>query len=228
MLKVENLCVQVTDDSKKEILKGVNLEIRDGETHVLLGPNGAGKSCLVMTIMGIPIYEIKRGEIFFDNEDITTLSIDERARLGIGLTFQNPPEIRGVKLGDLISLCKGDSVPDFLDKGLENRDVNIGFSGGERKKSELVQVFAMKPKLVILDEIDSGVDIESMELLGKEINSFIKNRSCLIITHQGYILKYIHSDIAHILLNGRIVHSGPPDEVLSKIRKTGFGGNKDD
>lgn len=225
MLKVEDLWVRVADNDngKKEILKGVNLRIRDGETHVLLGPNGSGKSCLVMTVMGIPIYKVERGKILFDDKDITTLSIDERARLGIGLAFQNPPEIRGVKLGDLIQLSGGNVEECLqeasLDEAFKNRDVNLGFSGGERKRSELAQLFSMRPRLMLLDEIDSSVDIESLELLGKEINSFIENRSCLIITHQGYILKYIKADIAHTLLNGRIARSGSPDEIFNEIRE---------
>lgn len=178
--------------SDKEILKGVNLEIGDKETHVLLGPNGAGKSSLIMTIMGIPT------------------------------------EIRGVKLGDLIRLCGGSSMPEFMDKEFEIRDVNIGFLGGERKKSELAQLFAIKPGLMLLDEIDSGVDIESLELLGKELNSFISDCSCLIITHQGYILRYIDADMAHVLLDGKIVRSGNPDEILRHIRAVGFGGAKNE
>lgn len=226
MLEVKDLWVSV--GSEKEILKGVNLKIGDKETHVLLGPNGAGKSGLIMTIMGIPTYKVTKGRIRFDGKDITTLPINERAELGIGLAFQNPPEIRGVKLGDLIRLCGGDSIPKFLDKDFEIRDVNIGFSGGERKKSELAQLFAIKPGLMLLDEIDSGVDIESLELLGKELNSFISDRSCLIITHQGYILRYIEADMAHVLLDGKIVRSGNPDEILRQIRAVGFGGAKNE
>lgn len=223
MLNIENLWVS-TDD--KEILKGVELTIGDEETHVLIGPNGAGKSCLAMTIMGIPVYTVGKGEITFDGKDITTLPIHERAKLGIGLAFQNPPVIRGVKLRDIISLHTR-KVNDILTKAylsqeFGSRDINLGFSGGERKRSELAQLFAMEPKLLLLDEIDSGVDIESMELLGKEINSFLSGRSALIITHLGYILNYVRADEAHILLDGKIALSGKPQEVLQKVKQKGF------
>jgi len=162
--------------------------------------------------------------------DMTALPTHERAKLGIGLAFQNPPVIRGVKLRDIISLHT-EKVDDILSKAYLNqefgsRDINLGFSGGERKRSELAQLFAMKPKLLLLDEIDSGVDIESMELLGKEIDSFLSGRSALIITHLGYILNYVRADKAHILLNGKIAHSGKPEEILEKVEETGFRGCK--
>jgi Fe-S cluster assembly ATP-binding protein len=223
MLMIENLWIST---GEKEILKGIELTVGDGETHVLIGPNGAGKSCLAMTIMGIPVYTVGKGEITFDGEDITTLPIHERAKLGIGLAFQNPPVIRGVKLRDIISLHTK-KVDDILNKAylsqeFGGRDVNLGFSGGERKRSELAQLFAMEPKLLLLDEIDSGVDIESMELLGKEINSFLSGRSALIITHLGYILNYVRADEAHVLLDGKIALSGKPEEVLKRVKEKGF------
>ncbi len=223
MLKIEDLWVST---GEKEILKGVELTIGDEERHVLIGPNGAGKSCLTMTIMGIPVYTVEKGEITFDSKDITTLPIHERAKLGIGMAFQNPPVIRGVKLRDIISLHtkKVDDVLSraYLSQEFGSREVNLGFSGGERRRSELAQLFAMEPKLLLLDEIDSGVDIESMELLGKEINSFLSGRSALIITHLGYILNYVRADEAHILLDGKITFSGKPDEVLEKVKEKGF------
>ncbi len=223
MLKVKDLRVST---GEKRILQGVELTIGDNEVHVLIGPNGAGKSCLAMTIMGIPLYKIDRGKITFDGKDITTLPIHERANLGIGLAFQNPPVVRGVKLRDLISLHKGevDGILSkaYLSQGFGDRDVNLGFSGGERKRSELAQLFAMEPKLLLLDEIDSGMDIESLELLGKEINSFLSARSALIITHLGYILRYIKADKAHILVNGKITLSGGPEEILERVRQKGF------
>lgn len=225
MLEIRDLWVSV---GKKKILKGINLDIGDRETHVLLGPNGAGKSCLIMTIMGIPTYKVTKGRICFDGNDITTLPINERAELGIGLAFQNPPEIRGVKLGDLLHLHGEGSIPKFLDQNFEDRDVNIGFSGGERKRSELAQLFAMKPGLMLLDEIDSGVDIESLELLGKELKSFMLDRSSIIITHQGHILRYIEADMAHVLLNGKIFRSGNPKAILNDINLRGFGGLKNE
>ena len=228
MLEVKDLWVGVNG---KEILKGVDLAIEDKGKHVLFGPNGAGKSCLAMTIMGIPTYRIIKGSIFFNGKEITSLSINERAAIGIGLAFQNPPVIRGVKLGDFLTLCGGDVdkhlEKSFLDRSFKDRDLNLGFSGGERKRSELAQLFAMEPDLMLLDEIDSGVDIESLEILGKKLNSFLSEHSSLIITHHGYILKYLKPDVAHVLVNGGIVRSGDFGEILHEIEEKGFGGNKD-
>lgn len=228
MLEVKDLWVGVDG---KEILKGVDLVIGDRGKHVLFGPNGVGKSCLAMTIMGIPTYRITKGNIFFNGKDVTTLPINERAALGIGMAFQNPPAIRGVKLGDFLTLCGGDVdkhlEKSFLDRSFKDRDLNLGFSGGERKRSELAQLFAMEPELMLLDEIDSGVDINSLGILGKELNSFLSERSSLIITHHGYILKYLKPDMAHVLLNGRIVRSGDFNEILHEIEGNGFEGNKD-
>ncbi len=225
-LRVSDLWVGVDG---KDILKGVNLEIKKGERHVLFGPNGAGKSCLVETIMGIPAYKVKKGRIVFDGRDITGLPINERARLGIGLAFQNPPELMGVRLGELIRLCGGDEWNlrmAFLGEEFKDRYVNFGFSGGERKRSEIAQLFAMKPKLVLLDEIDSGVDVDSLEAIGRALDDFLSGRSSLIITHQGHILNYLTADVAHVLIDGRIVRSGGPKEILTEIRRRGFDGIK--
>lgn len=228
MLEVKDLWVGVDG---KEILKGVDLVIEDRGKHVLFGPNGVGKSCLAMTIMGIPTYRITKGNIFFNGKNVTTLPTNERAALGIGMAFQNPPAIRGVKLGDFLTLCGGDVdkhfEKSFLDRSFKDRDLNLGFSGGERKRSELAQLFAMESELMLLDEIDSGVDIKSLQILGKELNSFLSERSSLIITHHGYILKYLKPDMAHVLLNGRIVRSGDFNKILHEIEENGFGGNKD-
>ncbi len=228
-LEVKDLRVSVDG---KEILKGVNLTVEEGQVHVLLGPNGAGKSCLVMMLMGIPAYKIEGGKITFDGEEINNLPLDKRAKLGIGLAFQNSPAIRGVKLGDLIRLCDGGEEVDkhimrsSLRTDFKNRDVNLGFSGGEKKRSELAQLFAMKPKLLLLDEVDSGIDVEGLESLGREIDSFVaeNGRSAIMITHLGYILKYVNADIAHVLLDGRIARSGDPEEIIDQIKERGFGG----
>jgi len=231
LLEVKDLHVSVDG---KEILKGVNLTVEEKRVHVLLGPNGVGKSCLLMTIMGIPIYKVDSGKVTFDGEEISNFSIDKRAKRGIGLAFQISPAIRGVKLGDLIRLCGGEEVDKYIMRSslrtcFKNRDVNLGFSGGERKRSELAQLFAMRPKLLLLDEIDSGIDIEGLESLGKEINSFIAETGCssLMITHLGYILRYVNADRAHVLLDGRLVRSGDPEEILDQIKERGFGGAND-
>ena len=226
-LEVKDLQVSVDG---KEILRGVNLTVGGGQVHVLLGPNGAGKSCLVMAVMGIPAYKIDGGKIMVDGEEINDLPLYKRAKLGIGLAFQDSPAIRGVKLGDLIRLCGDGEVDKYIIRSslrtdFKNRDVNLGFSGGEKKRSELAQLFAMKPKLLLLDEIDSGIDIEGLESLGKEIDSFVAEtgRSAIMITHLGYILRYVNADRAHVLLDGRIVRSGDPEEIIDQIKERGFG-----
>ncbi|MBC7110062.1 MAG: ABC transporter ATP-binding protein, partial [Archaeoglobi archaeon] len=184
MLVVEDLRVEV---GGREILKGVDLVIGDGERHVLFGPNGSGKSTLLMTIMGFPNYRVKSGRIEFNGVDITDMPVNERAKLGIALAYQHPPSIRGVRLEDMIKICSGKEEigekerelleklkisPDFL-----KRDVNSGFSGGEVKRSEILQLLLMKPKLAMMDEPDSGVDVENIEVVGNAINELLKGRS---------------------------------------------------
>ncbi|MBW1798157.1 MAG: ATP-binding cassette domain-containing protein, partial [Deltaproteobacteria bacterium] len=170
MLQIEDLQVKLGD---KEILKHIDLEIRPGETHILFGPNGSGKTSLLMTIMGYPQYEVVAGKIVFKGEDITHLPIDERASLGIGMSFQRPPTINGLKTRQMVQLCAKDEVDEedlakqvnfeeFLD-----RDVNAGFSGGEIKRSELLQLMAQAPDLMLFDEPESGVDMENISLVGK-------------------------------------------------------------
>src|SRR3972149_3132823 len=190
MLKIKDLSVAVED---KEIIHDVNLTIQNGETHVLFGPNGAGKSTLLMAIMGFPKYKVTKGSIIFKGKDITGLTLDERARMGIGMSFQRPPVVRGVKTRDMLEAClkkrgDGDEIEklaqaadlnDFLE-----RDINYGFSGGEIKRSELMQLLAQKPELTLLDEPESGVDLVNIALIGKLINELldkespIRNRKC--------------------------------------------------
>lgn len=229
MLVVEDLRVEV---GGREILKGVDLVIGDGERHVLFGPNGSGKSTLLMTIMGFPNYRVKSGRIEFNGVDITDMPVNERAKLGIALAYQHPPSIRGVRLEDMIKICSGKEEigekerelleklkisPDFL-----KRDVNFGFSGGEVKRSEILQLLLMKPKLAMMDEPDSGVDVENIEVVGNAINELLKGRSGLIITHLGYILKYVEVDFGHVMMNGRIACSGDPHKLLSSIISEGY------
>jgi len=207
LLEVKNLTVEI---SGKVILEDVNLEISKGEVHVLFGPNGSGKSSLLMTILGFPAYRVVSGEIWFKGKEITDLPIDERVKLGINVAFQNPPAIRGVKLGGIISHW----IPDQneIDKLLEKvnfpheflkRDVNMGFSGGEIKKAEILQILAQGGDFVMLDEPDSGVDVENLRLIGNVIDEMLRERSGLIITHQGYILRFVNADVAHVLINKR-------------------------
>ncbi len=233
MLEVKDLHVRVEG---KEILKGVSLKIPKGETHVMFGPNGSGKTTLMLAIAGFPGYDVTSGRILLDKKDITNLEINERAKLGLGIAFQNPPEIRGIKLGGMLKICSGKNPKDGFNESEMNlirrfnladfldRDVNLGFSGGERKRAELLQLMFQKPKLLLLDEPDSGVDIESLKRIGKEIQSYVaKTRnSAFVITHQGYILDYLNAKRACVMVDGQIHCSGRPKSILEKIVKSGY------
>ena len=241
LLEISDLEVEVEG---KKILKGVNLNIAEGETHVLLGPNGAGKSTLFMTILGFPKYEVTKGKIIYKGQDITSLETHERIALGLGVTFQNPPAIRGVKLKDLLKIVDKNEYEsnDELDEEVIKlgerlklnehfleRDVNLGFSGGEVKRSELLQLLAQQPDFIMFDEPDSGVDIENVELISKEIISLLdqknenSNKGGLLITHLGYILRFVNATHAHVLIDGKITRTGEPEEIMTDIRKSGFG-----
>jgi Fe-S cluster assembly ATP-binding protein len=225
LLQIKNLTVEV---GGKRVLHKVNLNVKKGETHVLLGPNGSGKTSLLLAILGIPKFKIKNGEIIFKGKDISHYPIDKRIALGIGIGFQNPPVITGVKLKDIMRVCTGGSVDvNKVAKKLNlsaflDRDVNLGFSGGEMKRSEVAQLIAQRPCFVMLDEPDSGVDVENLELVGKEINSLLKGCSGLLITHLGHIMKYVNVDVAHVMIDGRIVCSENPKTVMDLIFKYGY------
>ena len=242
LLEIENLAVEVAG---KRVLENINLSIAEGETHVLLGPNGAGKSTLFLTILGFPNYDVVQGSIKFKGQDITGLSTAERVKLGIGVSFQNPPSIRGVSVGDLLKIESHQDVNEELNPRMRklarklkfsdeflDRDVNLGFSGGEVKRSEILQLLAQMPDFTMFDEPDSGVDIENVELLASEIGTLLdkdkkhgdRKRSGLLITHLGYILNFVNADKAHVLMNGVISCSGNPNEILEDIRKNGFNG----
>jgi len=242
LLEIKDLAVEVEG---KVVLNNINLSIREGETHVLLGPNGAGKSTLFLTVLGFPKYKVIKGSIIFKGEDITNLSTTERVKKGIGVSFQNPPVIRGVSVRDLLKLESGQDVDDPLNERMSelshklkfsdeflDRDVNLGFSGGEVKRSEILQLLAQMPDFTMFDEPDSGVDIENVELLAEELNIILdkdkkpgrRKRGGLLITHLGYILNFVQADKAHILMGGVIACSGNPDEILEDIRKEGFKG----
>lgn len=226
MLEIENLSVEV---SGKRILDDVNLQIPNGEVHVLFGPNGSGKSSLIMTILGFPSFKVISGRIIFDGVDVTDLSINERVNLGINVAFQNPPAIRGVKLGGILNhltpdkekindlLVKLKFPPEFL-----GRDINLGFSGGEIKKSEILQVLAQDGRFIILDEPDSGVDVMNLRILGGVIKERLQGRSALIITHLGVILQYVNAHMAHVLINGTIACSDSPAKILGQILNEGY------
>jgi Fe-S cluster assembly ATP-binding protein len=236
LLEIKQLTVKVDG---KGILYDVNLSIRSGETQVMFGPNGGGKTTLLMAIMGFPRYRVTKGAIFFKGEEITGLSLDERARLGIGMSFQRPPVVRGVKTRDMVAACIKESasqetvsqlaqkvhLSDFLD-----RDINYGFSGGELKRSELLQLLAQSPELALLDEPESGVDLENIALIGQLINDLLekvhpiykRTRSGLIISHTGHILNYVNARTGYVMLNGRIICEADPRDILSTIKKKGY------
>ncbi len=232
MLAIEDLWVSIDG---QEILKGVNLRIPAGETHVLFGKNGSGKSTLLMTLMGFPRYIVRQGSIRLKGQDITHLPTYERARLGLGLAFQRPPTIRGVRTRDLLAACAGGRSYQYLVDLYEfapflEREVNYGFSGGEMKRSELLQLLVQDPAMLLLDEPESGVDLENLQVVGEIINRLLqkdrrrshREKSGLIITHTGFILDYLDADSGYIMLEGKIPCQGNPREILQHLKKFGY------
>ncbi|PXF50386.1 MAG: ABC transporter ATP-binding protein [Candidatus Methanophagaceae archaeon] len=239
MLEIKNLTVQV---GCREILRDLSLNIERGEVHVLFGPNGCGKTTLLMTLLGFPNYKVTRGSVRLKGVEITTLPTNERVRLGLGMSFQHPPEIRGVKLGEMVNIALGrkegeiDSEVVGLARRLNisvaflNRDVNLGFSGGEVKRSEILQLLAQSPDFIMFDEPDSGVDIENIELIGEVMRELLdrnkmpsrREKAGLIITHSGSIMRHLNADRAHVMLDGRIACSGMPDEITRNVMANGF------
>jgi Fe-S cluster assembly ATP-binding protein len=233
ILEVKNLTVNIQG---KTILKNLNFSLKQGESHILFGPNGSGKTTLIGALLGLPVYEIVAGKIFFMGKDITAKGTDERAKLGIVASFQSPPEIAGVKLGNLLKLCLGKKpeenfrqeeqklielfkLTNFLD-----RDINVGFSGGERKRSEILQLIFLRGKLLLLDEPDSGVDVESLKLLASELQNYIERTgsAALLITHKGDIMDYIKAKYGCILLNGNFHCFTHPQRMYEDIKKYGY------
>jgi Fe-S cluster assembly ATP-binding protein len=233
MLEIDDLWVNIDD---QEVLKGINLRVPVGETHILFGKNGSGKSSLLMSIMGFERYKVKQGRITFIGQDITRMPIYERARLGLGLSFQRPPTIRGVKTADVLRVCsRGAVMPEVLAAAYDftqflDREVNYGFSGGELKRSELLQLLAQNPKMVLLDEPESGVDLENLQVVGKIIAHLLqkerrpqaREKSGLIITHTGFIMDYVNADRAYILSGGRLCCQGNPRDLLQDIKNFGY------
>jgi len=235
LLSIENLHVTV---GEREILRGIDLTIMEGETHVLLGPNGHGKSTLLNTIVGLPGYTVTQGRILFKGIDLADLKIDERARLGIGMAFQRPPAVRGVKLRQMIHIAaRKELTPEEMDDlrdrvklaHMLDRDVNMGCSGGEAKRSEMAQVLVQKPDLALFDEPESGVDLDNIAVVGGAINELLKSglvsqrkRSGLIITHTGHILHYVNPDVGHVLFQGRLTCKGNPFDLLDEIARNGY------
>ncbi len=234
LLEIENLTVAIDD---APLLSSVNMTIAAGEIHVVFGPNGTGKSSLIKAIMGLPPYRVVSGDIRFEGKSILHLPIDERARLGIGLAFQQPPVVRDVSLLALakalgIDARKLDEEASKLGMGDHiNRGLNDGFSGGEQKRSELLQLLLQRPKLLLLDEPESGVDVDSLKLLTAVIERLfqrdlpIRERTVggIIVTHTGSVLKHLHATRGYVLVNGRIMCSGAPLDIFDQISENGFG-----
>ncbi|MCK9229378.1 MAG: ABC transporter ATP-binding protein [Syntrophales bacterium] len=243
MLVLEDLKVTLGD---RELLRHINLEIHPGETHILFGPNGSGKTSLLMTIMGYPQYKVAAGRIYFKGEDITHRSIHERARMGIGMSYQRPPSIKGLTTRNIVTICGNNGADvdalaarlnftEFLD-----RDINVGFSGGEIKRSELLQLMAQKPDLVLFDEPESGVDLENIALIGNTVSELLqrdhlpvmgktvkemkegRSRMGLIITHTGFILDYVTADQGQVLYDGILACRSNPIEIFNQIRRVGY------
>lgn len=238
LLEVKNLHVDV---EYKQILHGVNLEIGKGETHVLMGPNGTGKSTLGYALMGNPRYTVREGEIWFDGKNITDEAVNERAKAGIFLSFQNPLEVPGVTLSSFIRNAleqktgKRIRLWDFkkelertmeilqMDPSYAERDLNVGFSGGEKKKAEILQLLMLKPSLAILDETDSGLDVDAVRTVSAGIEEYQKNckGSLLIITHSTKILESLTVDYTHVMVEGKIIETGDAS-LVDKINESGF------
>ncbi len=237
LLQIENLHVAV---GEKELLHGINLTVNTGEAHVLMGVNGAGKSTLLHAIMGNPTYTVTEGRIFFEGTDITDLSVDKRARAGIFLSFQSPVSVSGISTENFIRTAKtavsGESQRLFpfkrllkqrmqdlaMDPAYAERYLNDGFSGGERKKNEILQMRILEPKLAMLDETDSGLDVDAVRVVSQNISDFRNDANAiLIVTHLNQILKFISPQFVHILIDGRIAKEGGP-ELIDTVETKGF------
>ena len=241
MLEVRNLHARIGD---KEILKGIDLVVRDGETHAIMGPNGSGKSTLSAVLVGNPLYEVTEGEAFFDGKDLLAMKPEDRAHEGLFLSFQYPVEIPGVpmnqflkaavnekrkyqglpelKAGEFMKLMREKQKIVQLDNRLANRSVNEGFSGGEKKRNEIFQMAMLEPKLSILDETDSGLDVDAMRIVAEGVNMLRKpDTSCIVITHYDRLLDMIRPDVVHVLYQGRIVKTAGP-ELAGQIQERGY------
>ena len=240
-LKIENLTVSIED---KTILKNFNLEIKSGEIHAIMGPNGTGKSTLSKVIMGDTNYKVESGNIYFDKKNINDLKTDERARLGIFLGYQLPLEIEGVSNADFLRTAMHNKDNNFklydfikkvnktveqlgMSKDMIHRGINQGFSGGERKKNEILQMYMLEPNTIILDEIDSGLDVDSLRIVGENVMKYYNEYkpSILIITHYKRLLDYIKPEFVHIMKNGNIIKTGD-NTLVDMIEEYGYDEKK--
>lgn len=241
-LEIKDLHVSVkTENDLKEILHGVSLTIKDGEVHAIMGPNGSGKSTLAMAVMGHPKYEITSGTILLDGEDIAEMSVDERARAGIFLGMQHPVEVQGVSVSNFLRTAKtaiAGEAPNLrswlsdlrgsmknleMDEKFATRDVNVGFSGGEKKRFEILSMEVLKPQVGILDEIDSGLDIDALRAVSEGINRIKQTgqTGILLITHYTRILQHVIPDFVHVFVDGKIAESGGP-ELGERLEAEGY------
>jgi len=244
-LEIRNLTAQVrpTDESTepKEILKGVNLTINSGETHAIMGPNGSGKSTLSYTLAGHPKYEVTAGEVLLDGENLLDMDVDERAKAGLFLAMQYPIEVPGVSMANFLrtaaTAVRGEApklrewvkevreAQDELviDKAFSERSVNEGFSGGEKKRHEILQLGLLKPKFAVLDETDSGLDVDALRVVSAGINNYKERNDggVLMITHYKRILNYVKPDFVHVFADGKIVTSGGP-ELADQLEEHGY------
>ncbi|RJQ75774.1 Fe-S cluster assembly ATPase SufC [Pseudonocardiaceae bacterium YIM PH 21723] len=231
----------VTEDSSKEILKGVNLTVKSGETHAIMGPNGSGKSTLAYAIAGHPKYTIDSGEVLLDGENVLELSVDERARAGLFLAMQYPVEVPGVSMSNFLrtaaTAVRGEApvlrhwIKEVktalteleIDPSFSERSVNEGFSGGEKKRHEILQLGLLKPKIAILDETDSGLDVDALRVVSEGVNRYKESSETgvLLITHYTRILRYIKPDFVHVFAGGKIVESGGA-ELADKLENEGY------
>jgi Fe-S cluster assembly ATP-binding protein len=241
MFEIKNLHVSVDG---KEIIKGLSLRAAPGEIHAIMGPNGAGKSSLAQALMGHPSFKVK-GSIRLGEEELNGMSADKRAKKGLFLAFQNPEEIEGVKVSNFIRrvlAARGGSAKDLdsmvraheelvktteamgMDKSFVSRELNVGFSGGEKKRLELLQMLVLKPKVVVLDEVDSGLDVDGIRLVAQAIKKLDDGKRCfLIITHYPRVLKYVKPDFVHILVHGKLVESGGA-RLAHEVEEHGYSG----
>ena len=242
VLEIKNLHVNVeTDQGTREILRGVDLVINEGEIHAIMGPNGSGKSTLAYTIAGHPKYTVVEGEILLDGENVLEMSVDERARAGVFLAMQYPVEVPGVSVSNFLRTAKtaldgeapkvrtwvkdvNKAMADLgLDDSFSGRSLNEGFSGGEKKRAEIVQLQLLNPKYAILDETDSGLDIDALRVVADGVNRYTSqgDRGVLLITHYTRILQYIKPDFVHVYVDGRVITEGGP-ELAEKLEETGY------
>jgi Fe-S cluster assembly ATP-binding protein len=241
-LEIRDLHVSIeTDQGVKPILRGVNLTISSGETHAIMGPNGSGKSTLAYTIAGHPRYTVDSGTITLDGEDVLEMSIDERARAGLFLAMQYPVEIPGVTVSNFLRTAKtaidgeapalrswikelkGSMEALRMDASFGERNVNEGFSGGEKKRHEIVQLELLKPKIAVLDETDSGLDVDALKVVSEGVNRVKENTGLgvLLITHYTRILRYIQPDFVHVFVDGRVAEEGGP-ELAERLENEGY------